>query len=125
VGGTAEEHYNNAISASILYWGGTVGDVTTYLAEPKVAYTTATGLWKQKIGEQKWIALYLRGFDAWTSFRMLDYPVLVAPSTTDLPLPIRLTYPTSEQTLNGANRAAAAAAIGGDETTTKLFFDKH
>jgi hypothetical protein len=125
VGGTAEEHYNNAISASILYWGGTVGDVTTYLAEPKVAYTTATGLWKQKIGEQKWIALYLRGFDAWTSYRMLDYPVLVAPPTTDLPLPIRLTYPTSEQTLNGANRAAAAAAIGGDETTTKLFFDKH
>jgi len=125
VGGTAEEHYNNAIRASIVYWGGVDADATTYLAEPKVAYTTATGIWQQKIGEQKWIALYLRGFDAWTSYRMLDYPILVAPPDAKSVLPLRLTYPTSEQTLNGVNRAAAAAAIGGDDVGTKLFFDKH
>jgi hypothetical protein len=125
-GGTAEDHYNNAIRASIIFWGGTDGDATTYLAQPTVAYTTATGTWQQKIGIQKWIALYLRGFDAWTSFRMLDYPQLVAPPTADpLTLPVRLTYPTVEQTLNGVNRAAAAAAIGGDATATKLFWDKH
>ena len=125
VGGTAEEHYNNAIRASIAYWGGADTSATNYLAQSKVAYSTATGTWQQKIGEQKWIALYLRGFDAWTSFRMLDYPKLVAPSTTEEPFPVRLTYPTVEQTLNGVNRAAAAAAIGGDATTTKLFWDKH
>ncbi|MDP1623984.1 MAG: SusD/RagB family nutrient-binding outer membrane lipoprotein [Bacteroidales bacterium] len=125
VGGTAAEHYNKAISASIEYWGGTAADATTYLAQPSVAYATAAGTWKQKIGEQKWLALYNSGFTAWTAFRMLDYPMLIAPPDADSELPLRLTYPTTEQTLNGANRAAAASAIGGDAVTTKLFWDKN
>jgi hypothetical protein len=125
VGGTAEEHYNKAIRASIEYWGGTEADVTAYLANSKVAYATATGTWKQKIGEQKWIALFNSGFVSWSAYRMLDFPVLVAPPDAESVLPLRLTYPTTEQTLNGANRAAAAAAIGGDVVGTKLFFDKN
>jgi hypothetical protein len=56
---------------------------------------------------------------------MLDYPVLIAPPTADTELPLRLTYPTTEQTLNGVNRSAAATAIGGDVVTTKLFWDKN
>jgi hypothetical protein len=125
VGGTAVEHYNKAIKASVEYWGGAAADADAYLAQTKVAYGTATGDWKQKIGTQKWIALYNRGFEGWTAYRMLDYPVLVAPPDANSDLPVRLTYPTTEQTLNGANRAAAAAAIGGDDVTTKLFWDKN
>jgi hypothetical protein len=90
-----------------------------------VKYATATGTWKQKIGTQKWIGLYNRGFESWTAYRMLDYPVLIAPPTADTELPLRLTYPTTEQTLNGVNRSAAATAIGGDVVTTKLFWDKN
>jgi len=122
-GGTAEEHYNNAIRASFEYWGA--ADVDTYLAQPSVAYSSAPGLWKEKIGVQKWIALYNRGFESWTAYRMLDFPVLVAPPDAFSVLPLRLTYPVAEQTLNGANRAAAAAAIGGDNVATKLFWDKN
>lgn len=125
VGGTAEQHYNNAITQSIKYWGGADTSVTAYLANPKVAYTTATGTWQQKIGEQQWIAFYLRGFEAWTSWRLLDFPVLVAPPDAKSEVPVRLTYPTVEQTLNGINWKAASAAIGGDAVTTKLFWDKH
>jgi hypothetical protein len=125
VGGTAETHYDQAIVASITEWGGTEADAITYLAQPKVKYATATGTWKQKIGTQKWIGLYNRGFESWTAYRMLDYPVLIAPPTADTELPLRLTYPTTEQTLNGVNRSAAATAIGGDVVTTKLFWDKN
>ncbi len=125
VGGTAADHYNKAIKASIEYWGGTSADAATYLAQTKVAYSSATGTWKQKIGEQKWIALYNSGFTSYSAFRLLDFPALVAPPDANSPLPVRLTYPTTEQTLNGANRAAAAAAIGGDLVTTKLFWDKN
>ncbi|TSA28801.1 MAG: SusD/RagB family nutrient-binding outer membrane lipoprotein [Bacteroidetes bacterium] len=125
LGGTAEEHYNKAITASIEAYGGTAGEIATYLADPKVAYSTAVGDWKQKIGTQKWIALYNRGFEGWTAWRMLDYPKLVAPPDADSDVPLRLTYPVAEQTLNGANRAAAAAAIGGDDVATKLFWDKN
>lgn len=124
VGGTAEEHYNHGIRASIEYWGGTTADADAYLAKPEVAYETAAGDWKQKIGMQAWLALYNRGFEAWTSYRRLDYPQLVAPADAVSPLPLRFTYPINEQTLNGANYESASSAIGGDAVDTKLFFDK-
>ena len=123
VGGTAEEHYNKAITASILDWGGTVEEAAAYLADPRVAYATAEGDWKQKIGMQSWIAYYNRGFEAWTQFRRLDYPLLVAPPDALSALPIRLTYPIEEQTLNGTNWEAAGTAIGGDAVDTQLFWD--
>ena len=125
VGGTATDHYNKAIEASILYWGGTEAEVTAYLANPGVKYSSATGTFKQKIGTQMWFALYNRGFESWTEWRRFDFPVLVAPSTAESDVPVRLTYPVTEQTLNGANRAAAATAIGGDDVATKLFWDKY
>ncbi|MFH1296738.1 MAG: SusD/RagB family nutrient-binding outer membrane lipoprotein [Bacteroidota bacterium] len=125
VGGTAEEHYNHAITASIEFWGGTADEIAAYLADPKVAYSTATGTWQEKIGMQKWIALFNRGFEGWTVYRMLDFPVLLTPPDAVSVLPVRLTYPIAEQTLNGANRQAAADAIGGDDVGTKLFWDKN
>ena len=124
ISGTAEQHYDNAIRASVLYWGGTNTDADVYLARPDVAYTTATGTWKQKIGTQKWIALYNRPYEGWTEYRRLDYPVLTPPSTANSGFPNRLTYPANEQTLNNTSYTAAAAHIGGDKVETKLFWDK-
>lgn len=124
VGGTIEDHYNNGIKASIEYWGGSATEANAYLALPEVAYTTAEGNWKQKIGMQAWLALYNRGFEAWTEYRRLDWPQLEAPADAVSALPLRFTYPINEQTLNGANYDAAASAIGGDAVDTKLFFDK-
>lgn len=123
VPGTAQEHYNNAVTASILYWGGTTTEATAYLAQPSVAYTSA-GTYKQKIGEQKWIALYNRGWDSWIEWRRLDYPQIEAPETALTETPVRLTYPTTEQNLNKKNYTAASASIGTDAVTTKLFWDK-
>jgi hypothetical protein len=124
VGGTATEHYNNAITASILDWGGTELIAANYLANPRVAYATAAGTWKQKIGIQSWIGYYNRGFEAWTQWRKLDYPLLEPPADALTAIPLRYTYPIEEQTLNGTNWKAASAAIGGDDVTTKLFWDK-
>lgn len=119
----AETHYNNAITASIIYWGGTATDATTYLAQPAVAYTTATGTYKQKIGEQKALALNNRGYDAWIEWRRLDFPVLT-PAVAGLNIPVRLIYPVSEQTQNGTAYTNAVNAMGGsDVTTVKLFWD--
>ena len=124
VGGTAESHYNAAITASMSYWGVSSVDIATYLAQPSVAYTTATGGWKQKIGEQAYLALYNRGLESWTSYRRLDFPVLIAPAGADVDqVPTRLTYPSREETLNATNLAAATAAIGGNTLLTKIFWD--
>ena len=124
VAGTAAEHYNNAIRASILYWGGTNAQADAYLAQPAVAYATAAGNYKQKIGTQKWIALYNRGYELWTEYRRLDYPVLVIPTTAKSGFPNRFTYPTNEQTLNPENYTEAAAAMGTDKVESKIFWDK-
>ena len=124
VTGTAEEHYNNAIKASIISWGGSAADADTYLAQPAVAYATAAGTWKQKIGFQKWIALYNRPFDGWTELRRFDFPVLSLPIGAISGFPNRFPYPTNEQQLNGTNYTEAAAKMGGDKVEFKLFWDK-
>ena len=124
VGGTAEEHYNNAITASILAWGGASADATAYLADAAVAYTTATGDYKTKIGTQKWIALYNRGVEAWAEARRLDAPTFYVPNgLTAADIPMRMPYPFNEENLNKDNKDAAATAIGGDAVATKLFWD--
>ncbi|WP_342083195.1 SusD/RagB family nutrient-binding outer membrane lipoprotein [Dyadobacter sp. OTU695] len=126
--GSAASYYNNAVTASIVYWGGTAAEATTYLAQPKIAYATAPGTYKDKIGFQKWIALYNRGWESWIEWRRLDAPKLSPPTGGNAPaglaIPVRMIYPINEQTLNGANRSAAADAIGGDLATTKLWWDK-
>jgi hypothetical protein len=127
VGGTAEEHYNNAVKSSITYWGGTPAEADAYLAQPSVAYSTAFTGWKQKIGTQAWLAYWLRGNTLWNSYRRLDYPRLFAPPNYKQGInkvPVRLFYPVAEQTLNATNYQAASEKIGGDSPLTKLFFDK-
>ncbi|MEP5253595.1 MAG: SusD/RagB family nutrient-binding outer membrane lipoprotein [Winogradskyella arenosi] len=123
VGGTATEFYTNGITASIEYWGGTPTDVTSYLTRTDVAYPTATGTWREKIGTQFWLAMYNRGFEGWTVWRKYDYPVLNTAVESGNPVPTRYTYPVDEQNLNGTNWDAASTAIGGDSQTTKLFWD--
>lgn len=126
VGATAESLYNSAVTESILFWGGTEAEATAYLAHPSVSYTTAVGTWRQRIGTQAWIAFYTRGLEGYTEWRRLDYPILNIPHTIDNynEIPVRFTYPVNEQTLNKKSYTEAASAIGGDELTTKLFWDK-
>ncbi len=125
VGGTPGLLYNQAITTSILSWGGTAAMATAYLAQPNVSYATAAGTWQQKIGTQSYIAFYTRGLEGYTQWRRLDYPIFNPPG--QLPyaqIPKRFTYPVNEQTLNKANYDQAASAIGGDNLTTKIFWDK-
>jgi hypothetical protein len=128
VGASADYYYNYAIGSSIIHWGGTEADVIAYLTNPAVNYATAAGTWKQKIGTQAYIAFYLRGPEAWRSWRRLDFPALNLPPTPqsdDGLVPVRFTYPVNEQTLNKDSYYEAASAIGGDLTSTKLFWDKY
>ncbi|MER3497879.1 MAG: hypothetical protein C4308_04220 [Chitinophagaceae bacterium] len=108
----------------MLYWGGTPTEAATYLAQPSVNYVTAPGTYKQKIGIQKWIALYNRGWDAWIEWRRLDYPQLPPAVDAVSVIPLRYPYPVNEQNVKRVNYEAAAAAIGGDDVDTRLWWDK-
>jgi len=127
--GTAQNFYNNAVTASIVYWGGSQADAATYLAQPAVAYTTATGTWRQKIGRQKWIAFANRNWDSWTEIRRFGYPdldVASPPAGALGNLPLRFNYPPAEQSSSPVNWAAAVAALPGglDVTSAKLFWQQ-
>lgn len=118
----AASFYNQGITASFAYWG--TPDVATYLQNPAVNYATASGTWKVKIGTQLWLAMYNRGYEAWTAWRTYDFPGFNLPAVSEDPVPTRYTYPINEQNLNKTNYNAASTAIGGDKQTTKIFWDK-
>lgn len=128
-GGDAKTHYDNAIRASFEWWN--VAGVEDYLAKPEVDFAQASvseGSEMNAIAKQAYLGLYERGFEAWTTLRRLDYPVMNVPEgaiTTDGLTPRRFTYPVNEQTLNEDNYYKAAEAIGGDFMETRLFWDKN
>ena len=115
--------YQKAITASLQQFKVGSADISTYLAQPSVAYNAAN--YKKSIGEQKWLALFSQGLEAYAEWRRLDYPQLKPAYAGVLSgkFPTRLTYPTGEQALNLTNYKAAVANQGEDRLTTKLWFD--
>jgi hypothetical protein len=124
--GNAQTEYENAIRASMDQYGFSGADVATYLAQPSVVYNPTN--YKQSIGDQKWIALFGQGVEAWSEWRRLDYPqlkVVASPvGAAGGKIPVRFNYPANEQSTNAASRAAAVARQGADVITTKLWWDK-
>lgn len=103
--------YTSAIRASMEQYGIEEADIDAYLAQPRVQYSAATGL--TQIAYQKWIALYMQGFEAWTEWRRTRIPHLVPGPRATLPdIPERLPYADNEAVLNKANLDAAVAAQG-------------
>ncbi|MEC5147120.1 SusD/RagB family nutrient-binding outer membrane lipoprotein [Chitinophaga sp. 212800010-3] len=123
ISNSAADLYQQAIRASFKQYGITGKPVDDYLAQPAVAYDATN--YKKSIGEQKWLALFSEGLEAFAEWRRLDYPRLTPAYTGVLQgkMPQRLTYPSSEQALNGANYKAAVARQGADLLTTKVWFD--
>ncbi|MCF6361382.1 MAG: SusD/RagB family nutrient-binding outer membrane lipoprotein [Cyclobacteriaceae bacterium] len=122
VTGSAQDAYNAAITASMNQWGVDPADIATYLAEPGVAYNTsslATEL--ESIAEQKWVALYTNGVEAYAEWRRLDFPVLSPGSGAfESSIPLRMLYPVTEDGTNGESLAAA-----GDNTLfVAVWWDK-
>jgi hypothetical protein len=125
--GTAKSHYEEAVTQSIIAWGGNSAEASVYLAQPEIGYSTGStaGDFRKKIGLQKWIALYNRGLEGWAEWRRLDSPTFnVARNKTRSDIPMRMPYPYNEDNLNLTNYSTAATAIGGDLVSTKLFWDK-
>lgn len=124
--GDAAGLYKQAVLASLDQYG--IDDVTVtgnYLGQASVQYNSAN--YKQSVGNQKWIALFGQGLEAFAEWRRLDYPQLspAVAGTLSGKMPVRFIYPGSEQTLNGANYQKAVADQGPDLLTTKLWFDKN
>lgn len=124
-GGSAEDLYNAAIKASMEQWGVFDQSVyDTYIAQQEVAYDPANAL--QLIGEQKWLASYMQGYEAWAEWRRLGYPALTpapAAANNSGQIPRRQAYPASESQNNNANYEEAVARQGSDDLDTRVWWD--
>ena len=128
IGGDPADYYNEAIKASMNYYGITdEAAISAYLAQPAVAYDAAN--YKKSIGTQKWIALYTVLNEPWSEWRRLGYPELSpAPAAASgRSIPIRRTYPQREFELNRENVSAAISRqVGGGGSisiSTRVWWD--
>jgi len=120
-----EALYNRAIEASLQQVNITdPAVINAYLSKPAVKYNADN--FRQSIGNQKWIALFGQGIEAFTEWRRLDYPQLTPAVNGVLNgrIPLRFIYPGSEQSLNRQSYTNAVNAQGTDGLITRLWFDK-
>ena len=116
--GDAQTWYELGIAASHDQWGVAPADAAAYLASvaPVSMQTMAT---------EKWVALYMQGWEAWSEWRRLDYPVLT-PATdalTGTGIPVRNGYGARTASANKANHDAAVAKISGYSQDSKVWWD--
>lgn len=129
----AEDYYKQAITASIRFWNsidtaGTVitdRTITNFLA--KVPYNNTL----EQILDQKYVALFWVGYEAWHEYRRTGYPRLVIGSATsnDHILPTRFQYPDNTANVNVANYQTQLERLrtvyhGGDDMKTPVWWSK-
>ncbi|HEX8529230.1 MAG TPA: SusD/RagB family nutrient-binding outer membrane lipoprotein [Cytophagales bacterium] len=120
--GDARAYFEEGVKASFKQYGLEVP--AGYLNQ----FATVT---KETVMEQKWIALFGQGVEAWTEYRRTGLPVLPARDPrsvfeNDAVLPTRLKYPTSEETLNAAHLQGGIELNGGpDNMKTKLWWSEN
>ena len=119
IDGDPKEFYEKGVTASIQYWGAEV---------PADYLTTGEGSWngdEERLFLQKYLALFWCGFEAWFDYRRTGYPQIVpGPANVNSgKVPVRLMYPTIEQSLNEENYGAAVSRIGGDNINSLSWWE--
>jgi hypothetical protein len=125
--------YNDKVDAQIEkqpYKADDLGDTTglaAYMLRPEIVYSPTNAL--SQIGYQRWVHLYMNGYEAWAEWRRTGFPVLTpAPNNGGTAIPRRQAYPVKEQNINGTNYKAAIAQqaqLGGaDDLKGRVWWDK-
>jgi hypothetical protein len=133
--GTAAQYFANGIKAHmdqmVAYDPNSAVSATA-----RDTYITANPLTGgnelQQINTQYWIVSFLNGPEAFANFRRSGYPALTPnpygqPNNPDVPNGTfirRLTYPTSELSVNTDNVNEAIARQGVDKLSTRVWWDK-
>ncbi len=119
IAGDASNSYADGITQSMNYWG--ISDPTA-IAEYISNNPYDESNWKASIGLQKWFAFYMNGPQAWAEHRRLDEPKLIpAPDGVISTIPVKLAYPDTERTTNGANLNAITS--NPDDLTARMWWD--
>lgn len=118
ISGSASDYYEDGIQASFDALGLSADASAYIMANP---YDSVN--WSESIGIQKYIALFHNGHEAWTEARRLGVPELATAVSNGVANPKRMIYPVEEVLINTTHYNEAATAMGGDETTSAIFWD--
>jgi len=112
--GDVETYYMNGIKASFDYYEsrlrvanlGVIANAVqpdpAYYSQASVAFTGSPQERLEKIGTQKWLALFFSGMEGWYDWRRTGIPAITpGPAAFFDVVPTRFMYPTSVQALNG------------------------
>ncbi len=84
-----------------------------------------TGKELEKIYNQKWVAMFDQGLQAWFEWRRTGYPLLTpaVDGLNDGRIPQRLRYPSDEYARNGVKLSEAIERQGPDNLNTRVWWD--
>ncbi len=122
----AKEHYTTAVTASLNKWAAfgqyseipvaiAEGDITSFLASDLASWDKATNK-EELVANQKHLALFWVGMEAYHEYRRTGYPQLTIGGGTvynDYILPTRFAYPTTTMATNNGNAQIALDRMGG------------
>jgi hypothetical protein len=110
---TAEGLYDDAIEASVRQWNNNdITGLAAMMAHPDVAYDATNAL--EQIAYQRWVHLFMNGYEAWSEWRRTGFPALTPPTDNNgKEIPRREGYPTQEAQNNAAHYNEAVARLGG------------
>lgn len=128
---TLDSHYvlnTDPYSPSTNPFGGNkISPDATVYAAARVADIVTFGA-ARVIGEEKWIALFMNGYDSWTEFRRTGFPALLpAPSAVNGgTIPRRMRYPIEEVNFNNSNYLKGVQSLlpAEDKNTSKVWWDQ-
>lgn len=123
----AKTYYTNAVTASLQKWAEfgqyseeptsiTATDITDFLASELASWDDALDK-EELLGNQKFLALFWTGMEAYHEYRRTGYPVLTIGGGTvynDYILPTRFAYPNTTMATNSDNANEALTRMGGD-----------
>jgi hypothetical protein len=134
--GDAAQHYHNGVSAALQSYG-TLNSVGAISAADADSYATAHPLDESseaasltQINTQFWVTTgtLFNFIEAWNNWRRSGYPVLTPVNYVGTfsggQIPRREIYPSGEPSTNGDNYNSAVSNMGGDDWTTRVWWDK-
>jgi hypothetical protein len=117
--GDAQTYFAKGVESSFLQQGALI---------PADYISSLGAVTRELVFDQKYIALFGQGIEAWTEYRRTGLPVAPPKDSraifvNDGILPTRLPYPTTEQALNQAGYQTGLTLLGGtDNAQTKLWW---
>ncbi|MEO0340761.1 MAG: SusD/RagB family nutrient-binding outer membrane lipoprotein, partial [Bacteroidota bacterium] len=121
--GDAQSYYEEGVRLAFEYWQTDLP--ADYLTTGPALYSADDSSPLEQIITQKWLMNIGNGYEGWIEYRRTGFPVLktISASLNNDVIPVRMPYPTTEETLNAVNYQQAFNATDGNSVNAGVWWD--